>query len=588
MGLRSAARLVKRAVLNGGYSTIAAKYGPDGFPIDAWTDGRYANWFASHRTSELELERQRNESFLYNPTFSIIVPLYKTPLDYLDDVVRSVLAQTYKNIELILVNASPEMEYLSAAVSEYVKADSRIKVVSLKKNLGITENTNEGLVACCGDFVGFLDHDDYIEPDLFYEYVVALNQDLQIDLLYCDEDMVTSDKEHVHPLFKPDYSPELMLSKNHIIHLMTIRKTILDAMPRPTAHFDGAQDFNMVLYASEHARKVHHVSKVLYHWRMSEESTAANPAAKPYAKRATRLAIANHLRRVGCPASIISSGIQNNYLLWFQPGDIYSVSILVSSSGNDDALNRFLEFFEQSNSYNNVDLIVASSSSNDVAYQGALVPRFVKVDADDTLFERFNKCAAISTADYLLFFDDSCVFSTAQPIEQLLGMCQRDGIGAVAPKTLYADMTNRCFGIAVTEQAIVPLYRGYPDDFPGYQCNLRAFQNCSALSVLGMMTPRALFEHVGGFDGRYEGEVGSVDYCQRLLQERYRMVQMPTVKLVTLDAFVQNRYSNGDDRSEFSETDIALFDQKWSGVRQMGDSFYNPNFDQNSSFCQLP
>ena len=167
-------------------SIFHSPFGPDGYPIDAWTDPYYEAWFRAHQTPEIDLQRQSvaQRQLKYRPLFSIIVPLFKTPLDYLQTMADSVLAQTYDNIQLILVNASPELSELAQEIERYRQLDNRITVVKLERNLGITENTNRGLEVAEGEFCSFLDHDDFIEPDLFYEYAKALIENPTIDVLY--------------------------------------------------------------------------------------------------------------------------------------------------------------------------------------------------------------------------------------------------------------------------------------------------------------------------------------------------------------------------------------------------------------------
>ncbi len=558
------------------------------FPIDAWTDPAYGKWFDLHKASKEELERQRHESFTYKPLFSIIVPLYKTPLDYLELMVASVLAQTYKSFELVLVNASPESRSLAIAVDKYCRIDGRVKLVCLDENRGITENTNAGIEAASGDFLCFLDHDDALEPDVLYEYASLLNREPETDVLYCDEDMMVVDSKgahFIHPLFKPDYAPELLLCKNYVIHLMCVRRSIVDQMARPTSAYDGAQDYNMIMFAADRARNVGHVQKVLYHWRISDTSTAANPDAKPYSRVAYRRAAMEQLQRRGERACIIASGIINIHNVWFPASDQDAlVSVIVSCNSSDDA-ERFIQFFRENNSYPFVEIIfvgVEEKNKND----DALVS-FVAAVQDEGRYNQMNRGATHAKGEYLLFLDSGDFFLTPEPLEQLMAFAAHDGIGIASPKTLYADGTNKCYGVAVTSERIMPLYRGYPDDFPGYQCNLRAFQNASATSVSGMMISRSLFNEIGGFDGSYDSEVGTADLCQRVRNLGFRIVQTSVVKLQTMDVCPVRRYDNSVNAPDFSEEDLALFDVKWPGVRAAGDPYFNRNLDQSSSYFQI-
>ena len=407
-------------------------YGRDGFPRDAWVDPRYHAWFKRHQTSRRELAKQRKAKFAINPTFSIVVPLYKTPLDYLSDMVDSILAQTYPNLELVLVNASPENAELKDAVDAYARADSRIKVVSLDANLGITENTNEGLKVATGDFCCFCDHDDWIEPDLLHDYVKAINENPEIDLLYCDEDLADSNHHYLHPMFKPDFSPELLLSKNYIVHMMTIRRNIIDSMPRPDSQFDGAQDFNMVLYAAEQARSVHHTPKVQYHWRISDTSTAADPTAKPYGRRAGRKATYNHYQRAGIDASINYSGIINTYNPSFNEAEEKRCSIIIRQTSSVDALINCVQALKQSEPA--VHQFVLITDEREAVVQAFPGENLAFVEPKTRLYADFNEAAAAATGDYLVFLDDTCVPLTAHAVTQLACACSLDGVGVVGPK----------------------------------------------------------------------------------------------------------------------------------------------------------
>lgn len=574
-----------------GRRIFPAPVDPDPFPVDAWTDPEYACWFERHKATAEELLEQGEKRFAHDLRFSIIVPLFQTPLDYLEDMVNSVLGQTYVYLELVLVNASPEDDALSAAVRKIMAADERVKLVALEENKGITENTNEGIAAATGDFLCFLDHDDFLEPDALFRFAAALEEDPTIDVLYCDEDLVRRDPDggfiHEHPFFKPAFSPELMLCRNGIIHLMTIRKSILDEMLAPDARFDGAQDYNMVLFAASKARTVHHESRVLYHWRMTDESTANNPDAKPYAKVASRLAIANNMDASLSDANIIGSGILNTQNLWFRPNKEKPVVSVVIDGGTSSArAQAFIELFEQTNGYHHVEVIIVFNGGfvEDDARGGCTV---LHDEAGASKFSRFNKGAHDASGEYLVFMDADAVFQTPEPLEQMLGMCRREGVGVVAPKTLYADGSVKCYGVAVTSERIMPLYRGYPDDFPGYQCNTRAFQNNSAVSYLGLMTPKALFDEAGGFDPEYETEIGCADYCQRVMDAGRRIVQMCTVKVQTDEKCPDIHYDNATNAPDFSEEDLALFDAKWPGVRAAGDPYFNRNLDQSSSYFQI-
>lgn len=589
-GARNMTKKAKDAVKKALRSLVRAgsrsKLAP--FPIDAWTDPAYEKWFEAHKASEEELDQQRATTFENAPLFSIVVPLFNTPLEYLETMVESVLAQSYENFELLLVNASPKQRKLQKAVRAYVDKDERIREIRLSENLGIALNTNAGIDEAKGDYVCFLDHDDMIEPNALFEYARVIDESTP-DVLYCDEDIMEvrkGKKKLMNPLFKPDFSPEYLICKNYIVHWLCVSKAVIESMGRPGSEFDGAQDYNTVLFATNKAGNAAHISKVLYHWRASSGSTAKDADAKPFGKRAYRLSIDQELSRSWDGARIISSGIENIHNVWFTGlNENPKVSLCVSFSASEQ-IEEFLQFLNETNSYDNLELVFVGSDFERAQLDADDV-KLVDVKKKASMFERMNAAAHEAKGDYLLFMSADSHFLTAEPLEQMIGLATHEGIGVVAPKTLYSDNSNKCFGIGVTSQTIMPLYRGYPDDFPGYQCNLRAFQDVSAASVEGMMIGRDLFERLGGFDENFASELGSADLCAAVRGEGLRIVQTDTVKVKTGAQAPTDRFNMNANSPDFDEGELPRFDEKHPGFRKAGDPYLNANLNQRSGYFQI-
>ena len=263
--------------------------------VNAGVDPYYKEWFSQQRPTEHELGLQRRATLPEMPLFSLIVPLFRTPAGFFSEMLESVLAQSYQRWELVLVNASPEMEGLCRQVEEACARDARVRSVTLERNLGISENTNAGIAVATGDFVGFFDHDDVIEPNLLFEYARAVSERPDTDVLYCDEDKIDEAGELSSPFFKPAFGIDDLRGYNVVCHLLCIRRTLLDQLEPNTAEFDGAQDHNLTLEAAERARYVNHVPRMLYHWRATASSTAGNADSKPYAAEAGMRAVRAHL-----------------------------------------------------------------------------------------------------------------------------------------------------------------------------------------------------------------------------------------------------------------------------------------------------
>ena len=406
-----------------------------GTMLNAQVDPYYPTWFENHKVTIDVLSKQTNTYFGYRPRFSIVVPLFNTPDSFFQDMLQSVTAQSYGKWELILVNASPENHALSSLAQQASDSDDRIKLVTLAKNKGISENTNAGLDTAQGDFVCFFDHDDTLEPNLLFEYAKAVNRYDDVDVLYCDEDKLMPDGKLAQPFFKPDFNPDLLMNNNYICHMLTIRKDLLDTLPRNTADYDGAQDHNLTLRAVEKARRVHHVAKVLYHWRISDTSTAANADSKPYASRAGIISVQEHLDRMGIKASVSLSRRPFTYRVQYDiPVPHPLVSIIIPTKDHVDVLQTCLNSIFDKTTYDNYEIVVIENNSVEsgtFSYYRQLTDehpsnvRVVTWEKEFNFSKLMNFGAKYARGEYLLLLNNDTEVITPNWIEELLGICAR-------------------------------------------------------------------------------------------------------------------------------------------------------------------
>lgn len=254
----------------------------------------YENNRIEEMVTESEMEQQRNAVFKNKVTISIVVPIYNTDPEKLIQTLYSVKQQTYSDWQLCIADAGEEKR--KSVIDSVFGDDSRIKYISLKENFGISDNTNSALELATGEYVGFLDHDDILEPDALYEIMKKI--DKGYEMIYTDEDKVSEGLDYYFaPYRKPDFNLNLLLSNNYICHFTVIKKSILDKMVGFRKEFDGAQDYDLFLRCIEKTDKIAHVPKILYHWRVGEDSTSSNPFAKEYAYEAGRRALEDYIDR---------------------------------------------------------------------------------------------------------------------------------------------------------------------------------------------------------------------------------------------------------------------------------------------------
>lgn len=562
----------------------------DSISLSADRDPDYDHWYRTkHAVSPIEHALQARCGFTQRPLFSIIVPLFNTPLDYFNEMVQSVLRQSYDNFELILVNSTSDNYELTAAVNTFTKTDNRVKHVELNSNLGIAENTNAGIRVAEGSFVCFLDHDDMLTDDALYCYAKAINEYADIDLLYSDEDKYDGGR-YITPFFKPDWNPDLLLGMNYICHFLCVRKSIVDSFDLPTSEYDGAQDYYMTWRVAEQARRIFHVRRVLYHWRVHPASTAGGIDAKPYALEAGRRVIESHLERCGINGRVVlptraPTRYEVEYVLNGNP----LVSIIIPNKDCVDLLDRCIKSIMEKSTYRHFEIVVVeNNSTNDdtFAFYDWLTNQFdcVRVVRFEGSFNYARICnfgIRHAKGEYLLLLNNDTAVITERWLERMLGLCMRSNTGVVGVKLLYADNTVQHAGVMVGLDGPIHINMHRENGEDGYYQNLVLRQNYSAVTGACLMTKRTVFDEVGGLDERFEVDYNDVDYCFSVNKAGYVVVLDPGVELYHYESVSRGRHITRSSILRFRR-EQGLLKFKWPEYYTEADPMGNPNLEQAS------
>jgi len=561
------------------------------FLEEAYTEQYHRAWELPKRDWEI----QRHTQLRVNPMFSIIVPLYRTPLGYFDEMVESVLGQSYGNFELILVNASPEDNALCKRVEHWHNYDSRVKTVNLAQNYGITENTNEGIKAATGDFLCFLDHDDTLTLDALFCYAKALEDYPETDMFYSDEDHV-EEGVYKNPYFKPDWEPDLLLGMNYVCHFLAVRKSIVDGMELPTKEFDGSQDHHMALRVSEVARNIYHCRKVLYHWRIHPGSTANNTGEKPYAVEAGRLAVQAHLDRTDAHARAVHSmRAEGRYEVEYELTDHPLVSILIPNKDAVPVLERCLRSIREKTDYDAYEVVVIENNSEDEStfafYERARKEdphvRVVYYEGGFNYAKINNFGAAQARGEYLLLLNNDTEVLESGWLTRMVSLCMRPTTGIVGAKLLYPDGTVQHAGVISNQYGGPGHVNMYMDgEDAGTVETLRLMQDVTAVTGACLMTSRKVFTEVGGMDPIFEVDYNDVDFCWRVRKAGYLVVFDPSVRLYHYESVSRGFHPSPASALRF-EREKGLLRQRWPERYAFADPMGNPNYSQGSPYYRL-
>lgn len=535
--------------------------------------------------SKKTIEKQRKEKFAYMPLIDIVVPLYKTPLPYLQEMIKSVQEQTYSRWKLYLSDGSGNDSELSKILQEYASKDDRICVIQNEKELNIAENTNQALLYAQGDFVAFSDHDDILEPNALYECVKVLNDFPKTELIYTDEDKVSMDgKEFYQPHFKPDFNLDYLRSINYINHLCVVKKTLLDQVGLLNPEYNGAQDYDLVLRCIEKTKYIYHIPKVLYHWRIHPTSVNGEIDFKSSAYEAGRKAILAHYKRVGIDAEVkvVYPGIYRSiYRLTTEP----LISIIIANKDQKDVLEKCIESLEKDSEYRNFEILIVENNSEKektFAYYEELQKAYdnihiLKYEKEFNYADIQNFAVSKANGEYLLLLNNDTWLDNPNSIREMLMYCMREDVGIVGSRLLYPDDTVQHAGVIIGLGGVAGhAFLGERRNAPGYFCRLLSVQDLSAVTAACLMVKKSVYQAVGGMDVALKVAFNDVDFCMRVGERGYRIVYQP-FSVWYHDESRTRGPEDTDEKIERFSREIAYFQERWKGFLQKGDPAYNPN-----------
>jgi GT2 family glycosyltransferase len=523
------------------------------------------------------------------PRFSIVTPVHDPPVEVLRATLRSVREQSCADWELCLVDDASTSAAVVAALDRAAAEEPRVRLTRRGENGGIVAASNDALTMARGEFVVLLDHDDELRRDALALVDEALAAQPEADYLYSDEDKIDILGRRSAPFFKPDWSPERFRTQMYTCHVSVLRRSLVDEVGGFRPGYEGSQDWDLILRVIERARAVVHVPEVLYHWRLTESSTAAGgEAAKPYAYEAATRVLQDHCERTGFPATV-ERDLEHSGVYHLRPAlsEQPPVSIVVPTvGGRRDVRGEFVTLVLRC-----VDSIVGKSTYPD--YEVVLVAdagtppavldqalaiagdRLVVVDYDlpFNFADKINEGVLASGGDHVLLLNDDVEVVTPEWIERLVMYSATPGIGAVGAKLLYEDGRIQHAGVMLRHASPGHLFRGFGGEKGGYANVIRVADNYTAVTGACLMTERDLFLQVGGLSTLFPVNFNDVDYCLKVRSLGLRVVYDPDTVL--------HHYESASRATGVDDTERETFRRRWWHATWQ-DPYDNPNFHPGS------
>ena len=538
--------------------------------------------------TESELAEQRKHQFPKSIKFSIVVPLFNTPEKFLREMIQSVIDQTYANWELCLADGSDaEHGLVEKICRQYAKKDSRIKYKKLEKNLGISGNTNACLEMASGDYIGLFDHDDLLHPAALYEVMRAICEQ-DADFIYTDELTFSGNTSNIITAhFKPDYAPDNLRANNYICHFSVFSDKILENVKGFRSEYDGSQDHDFILRATECAKKIVHIPEILYYWRSHPNSVAADINSKPYASIAGRKAVHDHIARHNMESIVESTkAFPAMYRVEYSLKEKPLISIIIPNKNHIEDLRKCVNSILNKSTYPSYEIIIVDNDSDEMVvedYYKALKQnekiRIVSWNKKFNFSAICNYGVGFAKGRYVVLLNNDTEVITESWLEEMLMYAQRQDVGAVGAKLYFANNTIQHAGVVLgmgRHRTAGYIFSKVDKENLGYMGRLCYAQNLSAVTFACVMIPRHVWDEVGGLDESFAVAFNDVDMCMRSRKAGYLIVWTPYAELYHYESKSRGLEDTPEKKKRF-EGEVKRFQERWKNELAAGDPYYNPN-----------
>lgn len=522
----------------------------------------YRQWYEQVEAKNAAQDDLKGPSQLdWQPRFSILMPVYNPPAEYLREAIGSVLGQHYGNWELCIVDDVSTEPHVAPLLREMAQCDQRIKLQTHKENGNLSIARNTGMKVATGDFICLLDHDDLLAPQALLRVAQELNMNPALKLLFSDEDKIDQHGTRYEPIFKPGWNPELYLGQNYVHHLVVFEADLLHSVGGYRAGYEGAEDYDCVFRASERIQpaQIHHIPEILYHWRRFTGSESWLSVQLERVENMAVKVVQEHFERTGRSAIVSKSHVPGFRQITLPvPATLPSISVIASpKAGASLILPPALD----------IELLI--------------------VNGEDADYTCFNKLALKAQGDVLLFLTSPIRPISDCWLESLVAHLYYGSTGAVGPKILTSDARIwSSHGVVSGDMPGRPGHRGQPADSYGFDGRLALLQRCSSLSLNLMLTKSEVFRRLGGLKNcqRYSGHLSVVDYCLQLGQVGEAVMWVPSVQVQINSSYKLAFRNESETLSGITTPQREAFQKCWG--KNLRDLYFSPNLS-NDGCCDF-
>jgi glycosyl transferase family 2 len=443
---------------------------------------------------------------------------------------------------------------------------------------------NDAVARSGADFVLSVSAGDVLTPHALFALARALNEDPQADVIYSDEAVVDEDGA-VLPRFKPDWSPDYLLARMYVGRLLAMRRTAIRAAGGYRSGFDGAIEYDLLLRIAKPTRpdeaRVAHVADILCEGRQTDTAEGAG-----------RRALEAFCRSAGM-AAIVTPGTIRGVWRVRRAHEHPPVTLIVPTdarvgdtpSGREPLVAYCVRSLLERTDYDRFEILLVHSAPLPAEVDEALAdPRCRRLQYDAAGAFNFsrtiNAAVAATSTPVVALLNDDVEPIDAEWLSAMLEYALQERIGAVGAKLFYPDGRLQHVGVATGVCGVAAhLLHQHPGGSLACDGIAASVRNCSAVTGACLMTRRAVYDQVGGFDERLASDFNDVDFCLRTRRAGYRIVYTPYARL-----YHHESATFGARRQQ--PADVERVRRIW-GDALMHDPYYNANLSRAFADCRL-
>lgn len=548
----------------------------------------YIEWIIKNEI--VENKKQLN-IYKYNPKISFILPVYNPIIEELEECINSIVNQTYKNYEICIVDDCSTNRNVKTYLEKIKKEYSFIKVKYHDKNMHISKTSNDAIEMANGEFIALIDQDDTIARNALEECIEVLNNNKELDFIYTDYDKLDQKGLRCDPYFKPDFAPDTLLSFNYLSHFNVIRKSIVEQVGGFDHNLVGAQDYDLYLKITEQTNKIYHISKILYHWRMSTNSTSGKKSKKDYAFYNGKKAIENALKRRKIDAVVETKRNSSFYTVNYCYNEEPKISIIIPTRDYSNILKKCVDSILERTTYNNYEILIVDNGSKENStlklfeyYKNNYdFIKVLKIDCEFNYSYINNEAVKECDGEFIVLLNNDTEIISGNWLKNMVGYAMQTHIGAVGAKLLYPDNTIQHGGVVLGLGGVAShSFIGEPRNYKAFNGLLEVPTNYAAVTAACLMIEKKKYLQLNGLDEKLKVAYNDVDFNIRLLENGYYNVFLPQIELYHHESKSRGLDTTGEKYNRFLKESKIMYD-KWDKYLK-NDPFYNVNYSLKAAY----